>query len=153
MTEREDDRSPSYAAMVKNVRKIYLPPQYVSMAWCLVTQRERLYFFVNFNFKHREVGVSMNTSTDYNICISGYEGCRSQWPRGLKHELPSPARKLGSWVRISLEAWMSVCSFCVCAVLCVSSGFATGWSPAEGVLPTVYKITKLKKRPGPNKGL
>jgi hypothetical protein len=24
--------------------------------------------------------------------------CRSQWPRGLTHELPSPAQTLGSWV-------------------------------------------------------
>jgi hypothetical protein len=25
----------------------------------------------------------------------------------------------------------------VCAVLCTGSGFATGWSPVQGVLPTV----------------
>jgi hypothetical protein len=31
--------------------------------------------------------------------------------------------------------------FCVCAVLCVGSGLATG-----GVLPTVYRITKLTAR-------
>jgi hypothetical protein len=35
--------------------------------------------------------------------------------------------------------------FCVCVVLCVGSGLATGWSPARGVLPSVYRITKLKK--------
>jgi hypothetical protein len=40
--------------------------------------------------------------------------CRSQWPRGLRHEPPSPARTLGSWVRVSLEAWMSVCVYSVC---------------------------------------
>jgi hypothetical protein len=33
---------------------------------------------------------------------------RSQWPRGLRHELSSLARKLGSWVRIPHKAWMSV---------------------------------------------
>jgi hypothetical protein len=43
--------------------------------------------------------------------------------------------------------------FCVCVVLCVSRGLATGWFPVQGVLPTVYKIKKLKKRPRPNKGL
>jgi hypothetical protein len=43
--------------------------------------------------------------------------------------------------------------FCVCAVLCVDSGIVTSWSPAQGVLPTVYRITKLKKRLGPDKGL
>jgi hypothetical protein len=41
---------------------------------------------------------------------------------------------------------MDVCVylFCVCVVLCVGSGLATGWSPAQGVLPTVYRIKKLK---------
>jgi hypothetical protein len=36
--------------------------------------------------------------------------CWPQWPRGLRHEQSSPARKLGSWFRIPLEVWMSVCS-------------------------------------------
>jgi hypothetical protein len=35
--------------------------------------------------------------------------CRSQWPRGLRHELSSLARTLRSRVRIPLNAWMSVC--------------------------------------------
>jgi hypothetical protein len=42
---------------------------------------------------------------------------------------------LGSWVRIPLSAWMSVC-----VVLCVGSGLAAGWSPLKGILPTVCKI-------------
>jgi hypothetical protein len=33
--------------------------------------------------------------------------------------------------------------FCVCAVLCVDSGTASGSSPVQGVLSTVYK--KIKK--------
>jgi hypothetical protein len=52
--------------------------------------------------------------------------CQSQWPRALKHEPSSPARALGSWIRIPLEAWMSVCVYSVCAVLCVGKGVATG---------------------------
>jgi hypothetical protein len=53
---------------------------------------------------------------------------RSQWPLGLRHELSSLSRTLGSWVRIPLKAWMSVlCAFfCVYVVLCVGSGLATG---------------------------
>jgi hypothetical protein len=58
--------------------------------------------------------------------------------------LSSPARTLGFWVLIPLDAWMSVC-----AVLYV----ATGWCPVQGVLLTGYRITKLKKQPEPNKGL
>jgi hypothetical protein len=33
--------------------------------------------------------------------------------RGLRHELSSLALTLGSWVRIPLEAWMSVCVYYV----------------------------------------
>jgi hypothetical protein len=42
---------------------------------------------------------------------------------------------------------MDICVrlFCVCVVLCVGSGLATGWSPAQGALPTVYMIKKLQK--------
>jgi hypothetical protein len=35
----------------------------------------------------------------------------------------------------------------------LGSGFAAGWSPVQGVLPTVYRIKKLKKRPRSNKEL
>jgi hypothetical protein len=49
-----------------------------------------------------------------------------EWPRVLRHELSSPARRLGKWVRIPLEAWMSVCVYSVCAVLCVGRGLSTG---------------------------
>jgi hypothetical protein len=49
---------------------------------------------------------------------------------------------------------MDVCVplFCVCIVLCVDMGLATGWSPSKESYCLCKKITKLKKRPGPNKG-
>jgi hypothetical protein len=43
--------------------------------------------------------------------------------------------------------------FCICVVLCVGSGFVTDWSPVNGVLPTMYKIKKLRRRPVFNKEL
>jgi hypothetical protein len=61
---------------------------------------------------------------------------RSQRPRGIRHELSSLARTLGSRVRIPLKALMSVCVYSVCVVLCAGSGLAKGWSPIQGVLPT-----------------
>jgi hypothetical protein len=73
--------------------------------------------------------------------------CRSQWPRGLRHEMSSPAQPLGSWVRIILEAWMSVCVYSVLLLSRVGSGLATGWSPAKEVLPTVYKVQISKLIP------
>jgi hypothetical protein len=50
---------------------------------------------------------------------------------------------------------MDVCVrfFCVCVVLCVDSDLATGWSPVQGVLPSVYRIKKLKDRPRSNRGM
>jgi hypothetical protein len=36
---------------------------------------------------------------------------RSQWPRRRRRELCSLARTVGSWVRISLKAWMFVFAF------------------------------------------
>jgi hypothetical protein len=38
---------------------------------------------------------------------------------GMKHEPPSPAQTLGSWVRIPLKAWMSVCAYSVFMLSCV----------------------------------
>jgi hypothetical protein len=38
-----------------------------------------------------------------------------------------------------------LCAFILClCFLCVDSGLATGSSPIQGVLPTVYRIKKLK---------
>jgi hypothetical protein len=54
---------------------------------------------------------------------------RSQFSRGLRHELSSLARTLGSWVRIPLKAWMSVCAFilCLCCPVC-------RWRPCDGLI-------------------
>jgi hypothetical protein len=59
------------------------------------------------------------------------------------------ARSNAGIVGSNLTQGMDVCVrlFCVCAVLCVGSGLTTGWSLVQGVLPTVYRFKKLKKRP------
>jgi hypothetical protein len=74
--------------------------------------------------------------------------------KNMRHELPSLARTLGSWVLIPLKAWMfGVCMrlFCVCVVLCLDRGLATGWSLIHPRGPTVCEkmIIELIKRPGP----
>jgi hypothetical protein len=38
--------------------------------------------------------------------------------RGVGHELSSPDERLGLWVRILLEAWMSVCCYRVFVLPC-----------------------------------
>jgi hypothetical protein len=51
----------------------------------------------------------------------------SLWPHSLRHELSSPAQTLGSWVRIPLEALMSVFVYSVFMLFCsAGSGLATG---------------------------
>jgi hypothetical protein len=77
-----------------------------------------------------------------DICDFG----RSTWPRGLRHKLSSPARTLGSWVRIPLKAWMSVCIYSVFVLLCV---YATAVQRTEPPSKESYRvlIKKLKRRP------
>jgi hypothetical protein len=52
------------------------------------------------------------------------------------------ARSNTGIVGSNLTRGMNVCVrlFCVYAVLYVGSGLATGWSPVQGVLPTVYGL-------------
>jgi hypothetical protein len=47
---------------------------------------------------------------------------------------------LGSWIRIPLEAWMSVHVSSVSVVFSVDSDHERGGSRAQGVLPTVFVI-------------
>jgi hypothetical protein len=70
---------------------------------------------------------------------------QSQCPLGLRYEPSSPAQTLGSWVRIPLEAWMSLCVCSVFMLFCIGNGLATGRSPVLGVQPSVYGLIKMKK--------
>jgi hypothetical protein len=45
---------------------------------------------------------------------------RSRLPRGLRRELSSVARTLGSWVRIPLKEWMSEFILCLCCSVCIA---------------------------------
>jgi hypothetical protein len=48
-----------------------------------------------------------------------YESMQQKWTRRLRHELFSEAETLGSWVRIPIEAWMSVCVYSMFVLFCV----------------------------------
>jgi hypothetical protein len=48
------------------------------------------------------------------------------WLHHLRHELSLATRTLGSWVRIQLEAWMSVYAFILFVLSCAGSGLVTG---------------------------
>jgi hypothetical protein len=51
---------------------------------------------------------SFSESSSSEFRLGDRLSCRSQWLRGLRHELSSLARRLGSWVRIPHKSWMSV---------------------------------------------
>jgi hypothetical protein len=63
---------------------------------------------------------------------------RSQWPRGVRHQLSSLARTLGSWVRIPLEAWMSVCVYSVFVL-------GSGLRRADHSSKESYRMSLFKK--------
>jgi hypothetical protein len=75
---------------------------------------------------------------------------RSQWPRGLRYELSSPAQTLGSWVRIQLESWLSVFVLSCMQVAALQQADP----PSKESYRLCKKIKKLIKRgPRSNKGL
>jgi hypothetical protein len=94
-----------------------------------------------------EASCSIETSVEYGRTTWCYG--RSQWPRGLRHELSSLARKLGSRVRIPFEAFI-LCLCCSVYRLRPCDGLIT--LPRSRTI-SAKKITKLKKSPGPNKRL
>jgi hypothetical protein len=110
---------------------------WVAGVWNPATLLCRLTINIIFLLQLLRSGINIYVNNNYT------ELSRSQWPRGLRHEMSSRARTLGSWVRIPFKVWLSLCiSLC----LCVGSGLATSWSPVQGVLQTVLDYeTEAKK--------
>jgi hypothetical protein len=61
----------------------------------------------------------------------------------------SDAGIVGSNPTQGMDVWCVYAFILCCVVLCLGRGLATSWSLAQGVLPSVKMIMKLKKRPGP----
>jgi hypothetical protein len=66
------------------------------------------------------------------------------WPRGLRHELSSSARTLGSWVRIPLKG-MDVC-MCVYSVFLLSCVQVVALRQADPPSKEVYRLCKKRLR-------
>jgi hypothetical protein len=77
------------------------------------------------------------------VCSRDME-CRSQWSEAYTVFYRSNTEIMGS---------NSSRGTGVCVIQCVDSGLATGWSPVQGLVRTVYRIKELEKRPRTNKGL
>jgi hypothetical protein len=108
--------------------------------WKIWSFHVRINPLKSFKNHHRrgwtETDISETCCTSiFRVWLYGIYICEK--PHGLKHELSSPAWTLGCWVRIQLDAWMSVCVYSVCVVLCVGRDPTTGWSPVQGVVPTM----------------
>jgi hypothetical protein len=71
--------------------------------------------FMQLKIRHKKFLIAWKKESHIKIKIKkiNWDGLwkRSQWPHGLRHEPSSPARTLGLWIRIPLEAWMSVCIY------------------------------------------
>jgi hypothetical protein len=78
------------------------------------------FLFVGKRSKLPEIAVEVEIAIKLRFRMLRCFRSRSRWPRSLRHDLSSPARTLGSWIRIPLEAWMSVCAFilCFCCPVC-----------------------------------
>jgi hypothetical protein len=78
---------------------------------------------------------------------------RLEWPRSLRHELSSSAQTLGSWVRIPLEAWMSVCVYSVFILSGVQvAALRRADPPCEESYRLYKKMKKMKSGQGPTEG-
>jgi hypothetical protein len=86
----------------------------------------------------------------YSLCLYRL----LKWPCRLRHESSSSPRTLRSWVRIPLEARMFLSVYSAFVLFCVQVAALRRADPhRKGFVPTVYRINKLKKWPGPNEGL
>jgi hypothetical protein len=92
-------RNTDMKSQIENIRKPATLKECIGQQFKLTEQRSFLLFLMSKLF-HILGGVTVVQ-------------CRSQWPRGLTHELSSLARTLGSCVQIPLKAWMSVCVYSV----------------------------------------
>jgi hypothetical protein len=93
----------------------------------------RRYNIVSFNRSLLKVAIYEYSAYKYSIivCVKTAD----QWPRGLRHELSSPAQTQGSEVRIPLEAWMFVCFYSVFVLSCVQVA-ALRWADPRPSSPT-----------------
>jgi hypothetical protein len=73
----------------------------------------RSFIFINWTIR------TIKNSSEINMYTVYVYMCRSQWPRGLRHEQSSSALTLESWVLNPLKAWMSVCVYSVVVLFCV----------------------------------
>jgi hypothetical protein len=78
-----------------------------------------------------------------NVVSSSSSSSSSAYHSGCSVFARSDTEILGSNPTGGMDICMRL--LCVCVILCVDSGLATGWSAGQGALRTVYRITKTEK--------
>jgi hypothetical protein len=89
----------------------------------------------------------MDAATNFSKMAEASAGHSGRAAKGVN--CLRPLNTLGSWVRIPLEAWISVCVYSVFVLSCVPSD---GLIPVQGTLLTVYRLRNWKSGQGPAKG-
>jgi hypothetical protein len=105
---------------------------------------------------HNNVILSRVKCTIYETLLNDLRDKHSRWqcPRGLRHQLSSPAWTLGSWVRIPLEAWMSVCAFILFVLSCVQvTALRRADPPSKESYRLCIGLRNWKSGQGPTEGL
>jgi hypothetical protein len=101
-----------------------------------VVNEEVFEILVPSNLLNRGEGFYVDTSWKHLINSRK----RKRPARGLWHEMPFPARTLGSWIRISLEAWAYVCVFYSPLCFPVGRSLETGQSTVKGIPQTLQDL-------------
>jgi hypothetical protein len=120
---------------VKNIFDRFLCANSLTLSWKVkLVTRETI-------ISDAENGLAYRTGNDRTLlirCILSVALGELQWPRGLRHELSSPAQTLKSSFRIPLEAWMFMC---INSVFMLRCAWYRPWDRLihfQGLLPTVY---------------
>jgi hypothetical protein len=86
------------------------------------------------------------------VCLMGLHVGRAQCPRGLKHGPSSPAQTQASWVRILLEAWMSVCVYSMLVLSHAGRALRMADPPSKESCRLCIGLRNWKSGRSPSKG-
>jgi hypothetical protein len=118
-----------------------------------ISPRDKRFARQVYEFQQWSCWKNFQYSLSVVTCIIGCFESRSQWPRCLRRELSSLAQTLGKWVRIPLEAWMSVSVYSVFVLSCV---YVAALRQADPPSKESYGLCKRsrnwKSGQGPRKG-
>jgi hypothetical protein len=115
----EAEHWPPFRVEINNAWSYTSAPPSIFLALCLIKDRDNIFIFINWIYEIIWADHSGHAVWDMK-CLRSLE----RWDHGFESH-----SKHGYLYCVRL--------FCICVFLCVGSGLAIGWSPVQGVLPTV----------------